>query len=126
VQYRGEIMPLIPLQEILGFEAADNPDSNGSLQVLVYSERGKCVGMVVDRILDIVEEAVTVERKVQRNGRGDGGERYPRLPVCRAQHAGEPTRLKHHEVQRHMGEGGCAVCGTTLCSLRVHARGSNR
>jgi two-component system chemotaxis sensor kinase CheA len=68
VQYRGEIMPLINLQEVLGYAACEITDDSSPLQVLVYSEQGRCVGMVVERILDIVEEAVAVERKVQRKG----------------------------------------------------------
>jgi two-component system chemotaxis sensor kinase CheA len=68
VQYRGEIMPLINLQQILGYAACETKDEDSPLQVLVSSEQGRCVGMVVERILDIVEEAVTVERKVQSKG----------------------------------------------------------
>jgi two-component system chemotaxis sensor kinase CheA len=68
VQYRGEIMPLINLQQILGYAACETKDENSPLQVLVSSEQGRCVGMVVERILDIVEEEVAVERKVQSKG----------------------------------------------------------
>jgi two-component system chemotaxis sensor kinase CheA len=68
VQYRSEIMPLINLQKVLGYTECDSKDQNEPLQVLVYAEQGRCVGMVVERILDIVEETVTVERRVQKKG----------------------------------------------------------
>jgi len=68
VQYRGEIMPLINLQQILGYAPCNSKDESSPLQVLVSSEQGRRVGMVVERILDIVEQAVAVERKVQRKG----------------------------------------------------------
>ena len=38
------------------------------LQVLVYSESGRSVGLVVDRILDIVEEEIQVERVDEQRG----------------------------------------------------------
>jgi two-component system, chemotaxis family, sensor kinase CheA len=38
------------------------------LHVVVYSEKGRSVGLVVDRILDIVEESFVVERQSRRQG----------------------------------------------------------
>jgi two-component system chemotaxis sensor kinase CheA len=32
------------------------------MQVVVYSENGRSVGLVVERILDIVEESLTIQR----------------------------------------------------------------
>src|SRR5262249_22735346 len=70
VQYRGQIMPLIniaaaiELSEVSGTAAADH----SPLQVLVYSESGRSVGLVVDRILDIVDEEVMVEKVGERRG----------------------------------------------------------
>jgi len=60
VQYRGDIMSLVRLSEALGFES--NPADASSLQVVVYSCDDKNVGLVVDCILDIVEQEVTIER----------------------------------------------------------------
>jgi len=68
VQYRGQIMPLIHLQKSLNCEPVEEIDDNQPLQVLVYAQRDRCVGMVVNRILDIVEQAVMVKREVERNG----------------------------------------------------------
>ena len=38
------------------------------MQVVVYSENGRSVGLVVDRILDIVETTLTIHRSVKRVG----------------------------------------------------------
>jgi two-component system chemotaxis sensor kinase CheA len=67
VQYRGQILPLIQVSDYLkGSEmslmAAD------PMQVVVYSEQGRSVGLVVGQINDIVEETLTVKRGLQRPG----------------------------------------------------------
>jgi two-component system chemotaxis sensor kinase CheA len=60
VQYRGAILPLIDVANQLGRgPGIVSPDV---LQVVVYSDQGRSVGLVVDRIIDIVEEKVVVER----------------------------------------------------------------
>jgi two-component system chemotaxis sensor kinase CheA len=66
-QYRGEIMPLVRVSDILQINV-EARDPNDSLQVVVYSERGRRVGLVVDRILDIVEENVVIQNPSQRDG----------------------------------------------------------
>jgi len=69
VQYRGQIMPLVRVSEALESKrgkAAENGDE--SLQVVVYSDKGRSVGLVVDRILDIVEESFVLERHTGRKG----------------------------------------------------------
>jgi two-component system, chemotaxis family, sensor kinase CheA len=69
VQYRGQIMPLVRVSEVLGSRVAGGPqDSLDPLQVVVYSAQGRSVGLVVDRILDIVEEAFVVEQQSRRRG----------------------------------------------------------
>jgi len=65
VQYRGQILPLLTLGKLLGIvtnEAQDLP-----LQVVVYSENGRSVGLVVDRIADIVESTIEVSRRAQND-----------------------------------------------------------
>ncbi|MBI5746057.1 MAG: chemotaxis protein CheA [Nitrospirae bacterium] len=53
IQYRGGLLPLIRLDRILGI---DSPDQNREmLPTIVFSGKKKNVGLVVDRILDIVE-----------------------------------------------------------------------
>ncbi len=55
VQYRGEIMPLVDLQGQPLDHMDDDEDKR--TQVVVYHEQGNSVGIVVGRIVDIVEEA---------------------------------------------------------------------
>jgi len=68
VQYRGEILPLIHLADVLDGCPSPATDSNEPLRVVVYTEAGRSVGLVVDRILDIVEDTVTLQRGVSRRG----------------------------------------------------------
>jgi two-component system chemotaxis sensor kinase CheA len=84
VQYRGRILPLIRAGNVVegGSELPDagSPDrahsagwgagSSGDtpLQVVVYTERDRSIGLVVDRILDIVEEELVMERPGRRAG----------------------------------------------------------
>ena len=67
VQYRGQILPLIEISKYLpnGITAAA---SNDPLQVVVYSEGGRSVGLIVGKINDIVQESL----KVKRQAAGDG------------------------------------------------------
>jgi two-component system chemotaxis sensor kinase CheA len=66
VQYRGEILPLIDLRSVLGCGAEEA--DGAPLQVVVYTERGRSVGLVVARILDIVEETLNVKRSSSTEG----------------------------------------------------------
>ncbi len=63
VQYRGQILPLVRLGEVLGIETQQDPDR--PLQVVVYSAHGRSVGLVVDRIADIVDSGIEVQRGSQ-------------------------------------------------------------
>ncbi len=66
VQYRGEIMPLISLSEILlGDKGSIDKET---LQAIVYTQNGKSVALVADKILDIVDESITIERGSNRKG----------------------------------------------------------
>jgi len=60
VQYRGEILPLIEFQPI--------SLSEGLMTVLVFTEGSRSIGLLVQRILDVVEERYTVERCTSRLG----------------------------------------------------------
>jgi two-component system chemotaxis sensor kinase CheA len=67
VQYRGQILPLIRVSDFLaGSEVALTVAD--PMQVVVYSEQGRSVGLVVGHISDIVEETLTVRRGVKRAG----------------------------------------------------------
>lgn len=65
VQYRGQIMPLVRLARVLGLASEKERDP---FQVVVYSYHGRSIGLVVDCILDIVEEKVTVQSHSSRAG----------------------------------------------------------
>jgi two-component system chemotaxis sensor kinase CheA len=66
VQYRGEILPLIRLGDCLGVASSIEPGP--LLEVVVYTLSKRSVGIVVDRIVDIVEESITARRSALRNG----------------------------------------------------------
>jgi two-component system chemotaxis sensor kinase CheA len=65
VQYRGQIMPLLRVSEALG---SHQQNDAASLQVVVYSDQGRSVGLVVDRILDIVEGSYVMQPQSGRRG----------------------------------------------------------
>ncbi|HEV2470123.1 MAG TPA: chemotaxis protein CheW [Candidatus Sulfotelmatobacter sp.] len=69
-QYRGNIMPLIRLSRVLASSVKESAigSQDARLQVVVYSEAGRSVGLVVDRIVDIVDESLTVENPAERKG----------------------------------------------------------
>lgn len=70
MQYRGEIMPLIRLSKVIACVSGETLPiaADSRLQVVVYSEAGRSVGLVVDRIVDIVEEKLVVQTPAQRHG----------------------------------------------------------
>jgi two-component system chemotaxis sensor kinase CheA len=61
VQYRGEIMPLVRIADALQLTA--QAEREGPIQVVVHSDGGRSVGLVVDEILDIVDQHVTITSK---------------------------------------------------------------
>jgi two-component system chemotaxis sensor kinase CheA len=63
-QYRGEIMPLIRLSEVLG-GGVQTGDKKETVQVVVYRDHGRSVGLVVEQIVDIVGERVSVKHDSQ-------------------------------------------------------------
>ena len=66
-QYRNQILPLIPLAELLslGDSAAETQDP---VQVVVFSEGTRRMGVVVDEIVDIVEETISIRSRTSRQG----------------------------------------------------------
>jgi two-component system chemotaxis sensor kinase CheA len=69
MQYRGQIIPLVRLSEIIpATRDADRLANAGSIQVVVYTEGKRTVGVIVDRIVDIVEQRSEVERLAPRAG----------------------------------------------------------
>ena len=66
VQYRGAILPLLTLGGEHARSARTDPSQ--SLLVIVYSERGRSIGLVVEQILDVLEEVITVRSQATRDG----------------------------------------------------------
>lgn len=62
VQYRGRLMPLIPLSDKVAIR------SEGNQPVLVFSDHDRSMGLVVDEIVDIVEENLTIQIGSERPG----------------------------------------------------------
>lgn len=67
VQYRGEILPLIRLADVLGFDDAMQP-VDGLVNVIVYTQDSKSYGLVINRIVDIVENSIELKKKSNGNG----------------------------------------------------------
>jgi two-component system chemotaxis sensor kinase CheA len=55
VQYRGRLMPLVPVD--MGYD----PPAEGRQPVLVFADGERSMGLMVEQIVDIVEEKLTVE-----------------------------------------------------------------
>ncbi len=68
VQYRGHILPLIPLRDVLCAGEGIDPSAAPHLQVVVFHDGERSVGIVVDQILDVVEEAIEIKEKSSRKG----------------------------------------------------------
>ena len=68
VQYRGQILPLIQVAQYLPEYGAGSAALADPLQVVVYAEQGRSVGLVVGKITDIVEETPTIKRELHRAG----------------------------------------------------------
>ena len=66
VQYRGQILPLVRLSHLLGAYGEEPEGDNVS--VVVYSEGGRSVALVVDRIVDIAENSTTARRDAEEDG----------------------------------------------------------
>lgn len=76
VQYRGGLLPLIHVDHFLEPNAAayQSYEEDGAeqeeqlLQVVVHTEEDRHIGLVVGRILDIVDEQVDVRRAIDLDG----------------------------------------------------------
>ncbi|MGB1026892.1 MAG: chemotaxis protein CheW, partial [Rhodospirillaceae bacterium] len=55
VQYRGQLMPLVPMDPSYEFK------TEGRQPVLVFSDKERSMGLIVDEIVDIVEDTLKVE-----------------------------------------------------------------
>ncbi|GAB1694716.1 hybrid sensor histidine kinase/response regulator [Krasilnikovia sp. M28-CT-15] len=66
VQYRGQILPLVRLSQLLG-AYSEEPEGD-TVPVVVYSEGPRSVALVVDRIVDIAENETTARRDAEEDG----------------------------------------------------------
>ncbi|MGH6769306.1 MAG: response regulator, partial [Xanthobacteraceae bacterium] len=55
VQYRGQLMPLVPVNDDVSIK------SDGAQPLLVFADDGRSMALVVDEIVDIVEERLDIE-----------------------------------------------------------------
>ncbi|HEY1363317.1 MAG TPA: chemotaxis protein CheW [Xanthobacteraceae bacterium] len=62
VQYRGQLMPLVPAGEAVQIKAT------GTQPLLVFSDDRRAIGLLVDEIIDIVDERLEIELATSRPG----------------------------------------------------------
>lgn len=74
VQYRGGILPLVSLSELLPERrreprgAASTRELNEVMEMIVHTKDGRRVGVVVERILDTIEHAIAKALPASRKG----------------------------------------------------------
>lgn len=71
VQYRGQILPLVDLSSFLHERRAGyggDEEASELIQVVVFGEEGRQVGLVVKEIIDVVDEVLEVRGKASRPG----------------------------------------------------------
>ena len=68
VQYRGGLMPLVPLLELLEPGAHVPARAGAALQVVVHESGSARIGLVVDEILELVEEEIALNEVRDRPG----------------------------------------------------------
>ncbi len=62
VQYRGKLMPLVPI------EPSFKLDKEGTQPILVFSDKERSMGLIVDEIIDIIEDHMEVNLSASRPG----------------------------------------------------------
>lgn len=67
VQYRGAILPLVRASTLLGV-ASGSREPGTDLEVVVFTERGRSVALVVDEVLDVVDAADSTTSDVLDHG----------------------------------------------------------
>ena len=70
MEYRGQVIPLVRLSQFVppGMDVRDQATAGNSIEVVIYSEAGRTVGLIVDCIIDIVEEHSAVDPLASRPG----------------------------------------------------------
>jgi len=67
VQYRGHLMPLIQLSRVLSVGGYQSDPGQEFMQVVVCGQNGSTVGLVVDEIVDVVEEQVSLQSRKRQD-----------------------------------------------------------
>jgi two-component system chemotaxis sensor kinase CheA len=65
IQYRGQVMPLIRMSDQLGLTP---PAEAETMPVIVFDNGARTIGMIVHKILDVVEEAAKPRKDSARTG----------------------------------------------------------
>jgi two-component system chemotaxis sensor kinase CheA len=65
VQYRNEILPLV---SVTNYFHGNTTNTSDQLQVIVVTEHGRSIGLIVDEILDIVTDSTTINRTSAQPG----------------------------------------------------------
>jgi two-component system chemotaxis sensor kinase CheA len=69
VQYRGGILTMVSLASVLEPElAADTAVARDPVQAIVFADGQRTLGIMVDEIVDILDESVTVRQSTKRLG----------------------------------------------------------
>jgi two-component system, chemotaxis family, sensor kinase CheA len=68
IQYRGQIIPLIRVAEYLDSRGGPNGGEEDPMQVVVYTENDRSVGLIVGQINDIVQESLVIQRQGGQRG----------------------------------------------------------
>jgi two-component system chemotaxis sensor kinase CheA len=66
VQYRHRILPLIVLRTVLDGEAAHDDSLEDPVPVIVIDDGTRQLGLAVDEIVDVAEQAVTIRQKSEQ------------------------------------------------------------
>jgi two-component system, chemotaxis family, sensor kinase CheA len=100
VQYRGGILPLVDLEKAGGAGGGERlTRGRERIPVVVYARGGESVGLVVERIVDIVEEPLAVKGRPTRDG-----------VSCTAVIAGQVAEVL--DVDRLIAAGGAGKAGS--------------
>jgi two-component system chemotaxis sensor kinase CheA len=68
VQYRKRILPLVTLRAVLDSGGDGQDQTADPLQVIVFNDGERSLGVVVDQILDVAEDTIAVRQKTNRKG----------------------------------------------------------
>ena len=68
IQYRGELLPLVQVSDHVPTRSGQEDPLPSTMQVVVYSQQGRSVGLVVGRIQDIIDQAVVTRLTTARRG----------------------------------------------------------